>query len=191
MADIKRAEYIKVKRCRAGYVAIFGDVLATKYRCKEILNTDLVIEIFKWMQKQNPEIEEFHIGAFATPGKRAKAGNPDGAFGPNAWCHIKLRNSSAVLPWVFLTTYDSADNCAAYCAATCAYTVRYDASFFAAVLGNTSIDKQKSQPEQNVPTPEIEKLKDVDLSKLAGKIVELNGYKIMIKKTAQDTKVKG
>lgn len=55
------------------------------------------------------------------------------------------------------------------------------------------VQKKEAKPKQQivVQNPEIEKLKNVDLSKLAGKTVELNGYKIVIEKIAQDTKVKG
>ena len=55
------------------------------------------------------------------------------------------------------------------------------------------VQKKEEKPKQQivVQNPEVEKLKGVDLSKLAGKTVELNGYKIMIEKLAQDTKVKG
>ena len=52
---------------------------------------------------------------------------------------------------------------------------------------NIPTKKPVPQPEMNLKR----RLQGTDLSKLAGKTVELNGYKIVIKKLAQDTKVKG
>lgn len=49
------------------------------------------------------------------------------------------------------------------------------------------VQKKEEKPKQQivVQNPEVEKLKGVDLSKLAGKTVELNGYKIIVEKIAE------
>ncbi len=165
---------------------LVGDKPATTYHGEKIWNIECVKEIFAWMQEQNPEIEEFHIGAFATEGKYAKAGNPSGKFGPYAWCRVMKKNPSAA-PWVFGYTYGSAANCAYYCASNCAYAVRGYASFRAAVLGS-AIDKQNVNPMAKSKNPEIEKLKTVDFSKLPKSPIELNGYEIVVRKLKTHTK---
>ena len=135
MSNVSNTEYITVNKD-----GIFvGGKPATTYHCKKICDIDYVKRVFAWMQEQNPNITEFHIGAFESLGGDAKPGNPDGAFGPNAWCRVKKKGSSPA-PWVFLYTYGSAANCASYCALYCASNVRGNASFRSAVLGS-AIDK--------------------------------------------------
>ncbi len=145
MTDIKNTEYITVN---ANGVFVGGKT-ATTYRGQKVYdtdyvkyNTDYMKRVFAWMQEQNPNIIEFHIGAFVTPGEYAKPGNPDGVFGPNAWCRVKYKNGN-LGAWVFFYAYGSAADCASYCAGNCAYSVRNYASFRSAVfdLG----DKQKPQ----------------------------------------------
>ena len=133
MTDIKNTEYITINKD-----GIFvGGKPATRYHGEKIYNIEYVKEIFAWMQEQNPEIEEFHIGAFATRGKYAKVGNPSGAFGPNAWCRVKKKGSSSA-SWVFNRTYDSAPDCADLCAYYCASNVRGNADFRSAVFGSAT-----------------------------------------------------
>lgn len=135
MTDIKNTEYITINKD-----GIFvGGKPAETYRGEKIWNIDFVKRVFAWMQEQNPEIEEFHIGAFATRGEYAEVGNPSGEFGPNAWCRVKKKGSSAS-PWVFSNMLSSAANCARDCARHCARNVRDYASFRDAVLGS-AIDK--------------------------------------------------
>ncbi len=140
MTEIPNDRYITVKRDEKGEIVVLvGDKLAKTYHGEKIWYIEYVEEIFAWMQEQNPEIEEFHIGAFATRGKYAEVGNPSGEFGPNAWCRVKKKGSSWA-PWVFYRTYGSAVYCAGRCASNCANSVRDNASFRSAVLGS-AIDK--------------------------------------------------
>ncbi|MBQ7245020.1 MAG: hypothetical protein IJS34_01460 [Alphaproteobacteria bacterium] len=140
MTEIPNDRYITVKRDEKGEIVVLvGGKPTTTYRGEEIYNTSFVKRVFAWMQEQNPEIEEFHIGAFATRGKYAEVGNPSGEFGPNAWCRVKKKGSSRA-PWVFSSPYSSAADCANRCALRCAFIVRVYASFRSAVLGS-AIDK--------------------------------------------------
>ena len=140
MTEIPNDRYITVKRDEKGEIVVLvGDKPATTYHGEEIWNIECVKEIFAWMQEQNPEIEEFYIGAFATRGEYAEVGNPSGEFGPNAWCRVKKKGSSAS-PWVFHYTYGSAAYCANDCAIYCARYVRGYESFRDAVFG-AAIDK--------------------------------------------------
>lgn len=140
MTNIPDTEYITVKRDVKGQVGVFvGDKPATTYHGEKICNIDYVKEVFAWMQEQNPEIEEFRIGAFETRGEHAKPGNPNGVFGPNAWCQVKFKNGK-LGAWVFSNTSSSAASCARFCAHYCAANVRGGASFRDAVLGS-AIDK--------------------------------------------------
>ena len=136
MTEIPNDKYITVKRNADGEIVVLvGDKPATEYHGREIYDIEYVKKTFAWMQEQNPEIEEFHIGAFATAGEYAEAGNPDGKFGRNAWCRVKKKGASAA-PWVFYHTSGSAGNCAYLCAYLCASGVRDYASFRSAVLGS-------------------------------------------------------
>ncbi len=187
MTDISNDRYITVKRDEKGEIVVLvGDKPATTYHGEKIWYIEVVKEIFALMQEQNPEIEEFHIGAFATRGKYAEVGNPSGEFGPNAWCRVKKKGSSRA-PWVFYDAYGSAANCANNCAYNCAANVRDDALFRSAVLGS-AIDKQNVNPMAKSKNPEIEKLKTVDFSKLPKSPIELNGYEIVVRKLKTHTK---
>ena len=138
MANIPNTEYITVNKD-----GIFvGGKPATKYRGESIWSIEFVKDAFAWMQEENPNIAEFHIGAFETRGEYAKVGNPSGNYGPNAWCRVKYKNGN-LGAWVFYYTYGSAADCAYYCANRCAILVRRYASFRSAVFG--LIDKQKNK----------------------------------------------
>ncbi|MCQ2581075.1 MAG: hypothetical protein MJ164_02790 [Alphaproteobacteria bacterium] len=127
--------YITVKRNEKGEVEVYvGGKPATKYRGQNIWDVPYIKECFEWMQAQNPDIEEFHIGAFATPGAgRGQTGNPSSGFGPHAWCRLKFKNVKYGA-WVFVCTYSSAAVCAGYCARLCADGVRRYADFRSAVF---------------------------------------------------------
>lgn len=135
MTDIPNTEYITINKD-----GIFvGGKPATTYHGEKIWDIYEVKRAFAWMQEQNPEIEEFHIGAFATRGEYAEVGNPSGKFGPNAWCRVKFKNGK-LGDWVFSNTLSSAARCARDCARHCAYVVRVYASFRSAVFGS-AMDK--------------------------------------------------
>ncbi|MBP5795200.1 MAG: hypothetical protein J6W41_04260 [Alphaproteobacteria bacterium] len=185
MANIPNTEYITVN-AKGIFV---GGKPATTYRGEKICDIDCVERVFAWVQEQNPNIAEFHIGAFVTPGKRAKPGNPDGAFGPNAWCRVKYKNGKFGA-WVFNLTDYSAALCAYYCASICALFVRNYASFRSAVFG--LIDTKNTKPvlplEKKSQNPELKKLEQVDFSKLPKEPIELNGYRILVEKISTRTK---
>jgi hypothetical protein len=182
MSDIPNTEYITVNKD-----GIFvGGKPAEKYRGEYIWNIDGVKRVFAWMQEQNPEIEEFHIGAFATRGEYTEIGNPDGAFGPNAWCRVKYKNGN-LGAWVFIYTSGSAAYCAHSCASSCAHNVRGYASFRSAVLGS-AIEKQNVNPMAKSKNQELKKLEQVDFSKLPKSPIELNGYEIVVRKLKIHTK---
>lgn len=160
MTDIPNTKYITINKD-----GIFvGGKPATTYRGEEIYGIDYVKKAFELMQRQNPDVEEFHVGAFKTPGKYAKAGNPSGECGPNAWCRIKLRGMDVPSAlWVFDCSYPSVTDCAYFCANYCMSFVRARVGFRTAVL-----EAAESQVRPRI-TPN----------------------QIVIEKLAQDTKVKG
>ena len=120
MTDIPNTEYITVKRDDKGQVGVFvGGKHATTYRGHEIEEIEIVEKYFVLLQRHNPQITEFHAGAFATVGEYAKAGNPDAKFGPNAWCRVVSKKSPCPDSWVFDLKDGSAVNCATYCAYYC------------------------------------------------------------------------
>ena len=172
MADISNTEYITVN---ADGISVGGKP-ATTYRVARIYNADKVKKYFAWMQEQNPNITEIHIGAFVTPGKYAKPGNPDGIFGPNGWCRVKYKNGN-LAEWVFYNTYGAAADCAYSCAYNCASLVRDHASFRSAVFGAAN-DKQNALT--NV-------LKDTDLSQFIG-THKIGAYEIVVRRSGQNTR---
>ncbi|MBP9999077.1 MAG: hypothetical protein KBT14_00065, partial [Proteobacteria bacterium] len=133
--DIPTDAYITVKRDEKGEVEIYvGGKPTTKYRGQDIWDIPFIKKYFEWMQGQNSDIKEFHIGAFATPGyKEGETGNPSSVFGPNAWCRLKFKNGKYGT-WVFNRTYGSAGNYAYLCAGRCALSVRTNAGFRDAVF---------------------------------------------------------
>lgn len=54
------------------------------------------------------------------------------------------------------------------------------------------VQKKEEKPKQQivVQNPEVEKLKGVDLSKLAGKPVQVDGYEIVVRKIAETKQIK-
>lgn len=176
MVDIPNTEYITVKRDKRNKIDIYvGDKTSTEYHGQEIYYTNYVKEVFAWMQEQNPEIEEFRIGAFDTPGEYAKVGSPSGKYGPNAWCGVKLRSGGAA--WVFYYTSSSAACCAYDCAYYCARNVRAISVFRSAVFG-------AANEKQNALT---NALKDTDLSQFIG-THKIGAYEIVVRKSGQNTR---
>ena len=183
MTEIPNDRYITVKRDEKGEIVVLvGGKPTTTYRGEEIYNTSFVKRVFAWMQEQNPEIEEFHIGAFATLGQFAQTGNLSGNHGRNAWCRVKFKNGK-LGAWVFAYTSGSAAHCAYNCAFVCASYVRVSASFRSAVL-DAANEKQNSRQKQNALT---NALKDTDLSKLIG-THKIGAYEIVVRKSGQNTR---
>ena len=183
MANISKFQYITIN---ANGISVGGKP-ATTYRGEEILLLNDVRKNFADIQRLNETVAELHVLSSETSGEYAEPGNPSGKHGPNAWCRVKF-NDGKIASWVFNYTYSSAAAfCAAFCASSCAYDVRNNADFRSAVFG--LIDKRNTktaiQPEKKSQNSEIEKLKTVDLSKLVGKPVQLNGYEIVVKKIAE------
>lgn len=188
MTDIENTKYITVKRDTNGKIGIFvGGKPATHYYEQKICYPEGVKEDFAWMQKLNPEIEEFHIKSSKTRGVYAKSGNPSEEPGRYSWCCIKLKNGFEGV-WVFHSDLGSSALCASDCAVVCGDYVRSNADFRSSLFGSVA-----PQPETSVSKPETilkQKFKGIDLAELAGKSVELNGYEIIVKKIKQDIKTK-
>lgn len=206
MKDVPNTEYITINKDGV----FVGGKPAIKYRGVEIYDIDYVKEKFACMQDQNPEIEEFHIGAFIYYGRH---GRPEDSYwnvdsqNANVWCRVKLKNSSAVT-WIFCDRVNDVARCALECmfyyVGSHIYA-RYGMSsdwFRLQVLKYARIDKQNTKLEklekvdfrsavfgskQNALT---NALKDTDLSQFVGKPVQLNGYKIIVEKIAETKQIK-
>ena len=134
MADVPNTAYITVKRNKNGEVGVFvGGKPATRYRVAIIYDINYVKKAFADMQKENPNIMEWHVMSSETRGKFPMVGNPSSTHGSNAWCRVK-NNDGKLGGWVFGGTSTSATYCAAHCAYYCALYVRADAAFRRAVL---------------------------------------------------------
>ena len=121
MATIPNTEYITVKRDRAGKIDIFvGGKPTTIYHGCQMENPEHLKNRFEDMQKLNPEVEEYHIGAFDSFGKFTQAGNPSGKIGQYVWCRVKLKGVPVSSNWVCLedmsrTILSSLDDYASKC----------------------------------------------------------------------------
>ena len=129
MSEIPNTKYITINKDGVFVV----DKPATCYRGKQIIAMDDIKENFVAIQKQNPNVQELHVGAFETEGKYSKPSTPSGKFGRNAWCRVKLFDGR-LGPWVFHYTYSSASGCARFCAYNCGHDVRYDSGMRSALL---------------------------------------------------------
>ena len=146
---------------------------------------------FSYVQSLVPAIEEIHVGAFNTQGKYGQIGYPSGVFGAKVWCRIKLKGKDATAkPWVL-----SLDSCSVRNAVLNGgiYCIKefVKPEFVSMVLQAANMDVRKSQNanlnEKDAQIKDFkQRLQNLDLSKFAGKTVELNGYKIMIEKIARD-----
>ena len=204
MTDIENTKYITVKRDTNGEIEIFvGDKPATHYYEERIFLPEKVMEDFAWIQKQNPDIEEFHIISSKTPGKYFNSGNPSEERGPYAWCRIKLKNGF-VGNWVFYFDAGSSAFCASFCADYCGSYVRGNATLRSTMFGSVAPQTETGAPDLIKKEPDVQlvtsvskpetilkqKFQGIDLSELAGKSVELNGYEIIVRKIKQDIKQK-
>lgn len=152
---------------------------------------------FESIQRRIPNIEEIHVGAFDTKATKYEQGFPSGKFGKNTWCRIKLKDKDATYsPWVFYYDHLSDWDCVSRGGRDCVKDLVNEPDFVAAVLDAANTDTKQSKQQQNTSLPENDaqitefkqKLQSIDLSKLTRKTIELNGYKITIRKIAQNTK---
>ena len=159
MSDIPNTEYITINKD-----GIFvGGKTATTYREGNICFLGKVKENFAEIQRENPGIQELHVGAFDTAGFFAKPGNPSGKFGKYAWCRVKLFNGF-LRPWVFNIQYSFAADCASFCMLYCSNCVCNNFAMRVAVL-----DIENKQKEQN---------KTIS-------VIKAGSYRITIEKNAQ------
>lgn len=145
----KATEYITVTRCANGEVDVFvGGKTAREFHFQEIFDSYYIKQVFTWMQKQYPEIVEFHIGAFATEGRFAQTGEPSSKFGSNAWCRVTAKDGF-MAPWVYNgNAYTSAESCAHKCAYYCIRAVHDNPYFRSMVINpviNNNTSKQKTR----------------------------------------------
>ena len=166
MKDVIKEAYITVNKD-----GIFvGGKPTTEYNGYEIYDVEYVKKTFVRIQQKNPQIEEFHIGAFlSAEGEGLEPGRPDATFGTNEWCRVKFYDGR-VSPWVFNEPRVTHESCACYCAADCIGRACANASFFSTMV-NVVIDKdaQKTESKTSPDTPGKQPdLKNMGLSKLAG-----------------------
>ena len=116
MADISNTEYITINKNGV----FVGGKSTSLYRGKEIYFLNVVKILFAEIQKQNPKVQELHIGKFKSGGDFAVPGNPSCGVENNTWCRVKLINGD-LGPWVFFDTNASVS----FIAIDCVSHVRY------------------------------------------------------------------
>ena len=149
---------------------------------------------FESIQRHIPNIEEIHVGAFDTQATKYEQGFPSGEFGANTWCRIKLKDKDATYsPWVFYFDHGADWAAVSRGGQYCVKDLANEPEFRSALLKAANTDTKQSEQQQNTSLPENDaqitefkqKLQSIDLSKLTRKTIELNGYKITIKKIAK------
>ena len=178
MTDIPNTEYITIT---AKGVFVGGEP-ATHYRGEEIYCIENIKSLFKWIQKEKPEIAEIQTMSSKTGGKCLKTGNPSVEAGASAWCRI-IFDDGTPTGWVCNFTYYGSVICARNCAVACMHDIWFHSRFRSALF--SSVDKVKKA--QNL---ELKKLKDIDFSKLINQPIELNGYRILVEKIAETKQIK-
>ncbi len=190
-----------------------GGKPATHYLGYEIISPEYIKKTFKEIQNKFSNLQEIHILSsstdgyvapirkerIATGGYAASELRPSLQHGNAAWCRIKLNDGTEGI-WTYECYYGTFSDCAERCAQDTMRDLtneKIPATRFILAIATKSKTKCTAAKKQNtkpVPQPETElkqTLRNTDLSKLAGKTVELNGYKIMIEKTKQDIITKG
>lgn len=138
MADIPNTNYITIN---SDGVFVGGKPVTT-YNGEKIRFINGVKTNFLEIQKQNPKVQELHVGAFETEGIFAKTGNPSGNLGKYAWTRVKM-SDGYLSPWVFCYVFSSASVCASGCAHRCCFNTRYISALSSAMLKFTKKDKQR------------------------------------------------
>ena len=144
MTDIKNTEYITINKDGV----FVGGKPATIYCGHLIYFSDNARARFVEIQKQNPELQELHVGAFETKGIFAKKGNPSEVFGKNAWARAKM-SDGRLGPWVFQSTYGSDTDCANNCAYNCGYYILNNSDMRSAMFDFAETNIENKQIEQS------------------------------------------
>ena len=129
---MKNTDYITISK----YGVFVGGNPAKTYRESKIQFMDRAQRYFAAIQKQNPEVQELHVGVFITPGEEAKPGNPSSSVGKHVWGRVKL-SGGYVGPWVLIHTYRSASGWAGGCAVDSVEFIYHDTDVRSAMLNFT------------------------------------------------------
>ena len=181
MMAIPNTEYITVNKD-----GIFiGGKPAKTYRCHNIYLLEDTNEGFARLQAKNPNLIELHAMTSKTIGKYGTPGNPVAEHGPTEWGRAKFVDGH-ISPWVFIETREhmygknkinedyAAQECAVFCAYKCV-TYAIEHKYFYAQLFD--MDNKLNQI-----------LQIMQLSELPVYKTFLNGYKILVEKTTENTK---
>lgn len=184
-----------------------GGKPATHYLGYEINSPEYIKATFKEIQNKYSSLQEIHILSSSTSGYRppirkegigtgcyvASSLRPSIQHGNGLWCRIKLNDGTEGI-WAYIDWYGTLACCAESAAD---HTIRllsnekYASTRFILAIATKSKTKRtapKKQNKKHVIHPETEfkqKLQGTDLSKLVGKPVQLNGYKIIVEKIAE------
>jgi len=166
MADIPNTEYITINKDGV----FISKKPVTHYRGVEIGYRDSIKRNFQDIQKQYPNVQEMHFLTSKTTGEynRPITGNPVVENGDNAWARLVFKDNY-VAPWVLVSKSYSYDFIIKHemCAHLHLMTENY--VFLHFLLGRY----------QDVTIR-------INLQNMAGKSVELNGYRLTIEKIDQN-----
>lgn len=162
MVEIPNTKYITIKA-----TGLFvGGKPATYYRGVKIGCPEFIKECFQVIQKKYPNIQEMHFLTSETDGEYLAQGNPVAKNGLCAWARAKF-NDGYVAPWALVSSGYPYKFTIAQEMCGILNRMRNNRMFLGSVLGD---------------------YKDVtvtlNLQNMAGKSIELNGYKIKIEKIA-------
>jgi len=162
MKDIPNTKYITIT---ADGIFVGGKP-AIYYRGIKICDREGVKASFQTIQKKYPNIQEMHFLTSETPSEYLAQGNPVAKNGSNAWARV-IFNDGYVAPWALVSSGYPYKFTIAQEMCGILNRMRNNRMFLGSVLGD---------------------YKDVtitlNLQNMAGKSIELNGYKIKIEKIA-------
>ena len=170
MTYIRNTKYITINKDGV----FVGGKPATHYRGVKMASDSWERESFCAIQARYPKVMEIHVLSSKTCGVYAKAGNPSAETGPNVWCRVKFTNGH-IGSWVLRNKFESGNNfCAENCLYVCMAELCLEEDFRNAVFGAKLFDA----------------LKTSDLSVFVNNPLQINGYKIIVKKIAETQQIK-
>ncbi len=168
MTDIPNTRYITMNKDGV----FVGGEPATTYNGEKIGFFKSLKSDFAKIQRQVPEVQEFHAGSFEAMGIYAETGSPYGNFGKYAWARVKL-SDGRLGPWVFCDTYRSDVGCMIWCISECCNSFQYDNELRSAMLIFAKEDE-----ETNTENKQKEQSKIISAFKIGS-------FKIMIERIKQ------
>lgn len=155
-----------------------GGKPTAQYVNTEIRSLPDVISGLSHIKNFCTDVREMHVLSSITQRGDYVYGNPSMQHGEHAWCRLVFKDNR-FCPWFYIAMYRSKEICVAECACDSINRIRYNTGFRAKMC-----DKDFGL---KVFVNALEE-KEIDLSVLVGKQLELNGFRIAVNRNIQKIK---